>query len=73
MFLKVIYIGDFIEQILTSVANMIYNYLFFLKNIVLFNTGGRHVTLFHFFIGITVLSILIGAFVHINSADEFYK
>lgn len=73
MFLKIIFIGDFIEQIFDSIANMIYNYLYFLKNIVLFNTGGKHVTLFHLFIGITVLSILIGAFVHINSADEFYK
>ena len=64
-------------QILNSVFEVIYSCVLTLDDIIVFNAalfgiGDFVVTLLDFNIGLVVISIVIGAFVHVNKADNFY-
>ena len=70
-------ISNFILQILNSVFEVIYSCVLTLDDIIVFNAqsfgiGDFVVSLLDFNIGLVVISIVIGAFVHVNKADKFY-
>ena len=70
-------ISNFIVEILNSVFDVIYSCVLTLDDIIVFNAslfgiGDFVVSLLDFNIGLVVISIVIGAFVHVNKADKFY-
>lgn len=68
----VVNIQPFIVQLLNEFFKIINTFFYTLKSIIIYQDSNITVTLYHFFIGLLVISIVIGAFVHINTADNFY-
>ena len=76
--LCVVDISAFIIEITNAVFNVIYSCILTLDDIIVFKAqdfgiGDFVVSLFDFNIGIVVVSIVIGAFVRVNKADNFYS
>lgn len=69
----VVNIQPFIERLLTEFFKMINTFFYILKTIIIYQDSSITVTLYHFLLGLLVISIVIGAFVHINTADNFYS
>ena len=77
MFLQVD-ISDFILDVWYNVTGFILTTLTALDDIIIFNgnwwgVGDFYVTLLDFNIGVLVVSIVVGAFVHVNKADNFFS
>ena len=71
-------ISDFIVDVLNSVTGLLLRLVNLLDDIVIFNAsdfglGDFTVSLLDFNIGLLVTSIVVGAFVHVNKADNFYS
>lgn len=71
-------ISDFIVDLWYTLTGFIFTAVSALDNIIIFNgnywgVGDFCVTLLDFNIGILVVSIVIGAFVHVNKSDNFYS
>ena len=71
-------ISDFVLTILSEILNVITHLIMILQSIIIFDAskfgiGDFYVNLFDFSIGLVVVSIVIGAFVHVNKADNFYS
>ena len=71
-------ISDFIIDVWYSLTGFIFTAVSAIDDIIIFNgnwwgVGDFEVTLLDFNIGILVVSIVIGAFVHVNKADNFYS
>lgn len=71
-------ISDFIVDIWYNITGFLITALTALDNIIIFNgnywgVGDFYVTLLDFNIGILVVSIVVGAFIHVNKADNFYS
>ena len=71
-------ISYFIIEILNSVLDVLFQCVTLLDSIIIFNAshwgiGDFSVSLLDFNIGIVVSAIVIGAFVRVNKADDFYK
>ena len=71
-------ISVFIIEVFQSVLDVLYSCIIQLDNIIIFN--GDHwgissftVSLLDFNIGLVVTAIVIGAFIHVNKADNFYS
>lgn len=70
-------ISDFILLILDQFFSVIGSAVSLLESIIIFDGTDFGldfvVSLFEFCIGLVVVSIVIGAFVHVNKADNFYS
>lgn len=70
-------ISDFIILILDEFFEVIGNAVSLLDSIIIFDGTDFgldfYATLFDFSIALVVVSIVIGAFVHVNKADNFYS
>ena len=71
-------ISNFILDVINALWNVIYSCVLTLDDIIVFNAqpwgiGDFYVSLLDFNIGILVVSIVVGAFVHVNKADNFYS
>ena len=71
-------ISDFVLLILDEFFETISNAMFLLDSIIIFDgndfgIGNFIVSLFDFSIALVVVSIVIGAFVHVNKSDNFYS
>lgn len=71
-------ISDFVNLILGELFSVLENCAAILESIIIFDAsdfgvGSFVVTLFDFSIALIVISIVIGAFVHVNKADNFYS
>lgn len=71
-------ISDFVLLILDETFTMLENFAAMLESIIIFDAndfgvGSFVVSLFDFCIALVVISIVIGAFVHVNKADNFYS
>lgn len=70
-------ISDFILLILDEFIEVIDQCVWLLDSIIIFDGTDFGldfvVSLFEFCIGLVVVSIVIGAFVHVNKADNFYS
>ena len=71
-------ISEFIILVFSQLLDVISEAVYILDSIIIFNgndfgLGNFYVTLFDFSIGLVVISIVIGAFVHVNKADNFYS
>lgn len=70
-------ISDFILLILDQFIDVITSACFLLDSIIIFDGTDFGldfiVSLFDFSIALVVISIVIGAFVHVNKADNFYS
>ena len=71
-------ISDFIMLILDQFFSVIENAVLVLDSVIIldlsdFGVWGDYVTLLDFSIALVVVSIVIGAFVHVNKADNFYS
>lgn len=76
--LCVVDISTFIIQIFQSVIDFLYSCVLTLDNIIVFNAqhwgiGDFVVSLLDFNLGIVVISIVIGSFIRVNKADNFYS
>ena len=71
-------ISDFIYTIFLTFFNVLYDVTLQLDTIIVFK-GSKwgldafNVSLLDFNIGLVVVSIVVGAFVHVNKADNFYS
>ena len=77
MFLSVD-ISFFIIEVFQSVLDVMFDCIVQLDNIIIFNgvhwgLGDFTVSLLDFNIGLVVTAIVIGAFIHVNKADNFYS
>ena len=77
MFLQVD-ISEFIIQVFQSLLDVLYTCIQQLDDIIVFNAihwgvGDFTVSLLDFNIGLVVTAIVIGAFVRVNKADNFYS
>ena len=75
---SVVDISDFILLVLDEFFSVIEQSVLLLDSIIIvdptdFGVWGDPVTLFDFSIALVVVSIVIGAFVHVNKADNFYS
>ena len=71
-------ISYFVFEVFFSILETLYDLVWQLDNIIVFDAslmgiGDFTVSLLDFNIGIIVVSIVIGAFVHVNKADNFYS
>ena len=71
-------ISFFIVEIFQSLLDVLYSCIVHLDNIIIFNAvhwgiGNFTVSLLDFNIGLVVTAIVIGAFIHVNKADNFYS
>ena len=71
-------ISNFIVDVLNSVTGLLLRLVNLLDEIVIFNAshwgiGDFTVSLLDFNIGLIVIAIVVGAFVHVNKADTFYS
>lgn len=71
-------ISFFIVEVFQSLLDVLYSCIIQLDNIIIFNAvhwgiGDFTVSLLDFSIGLVVTSIVIGAFIHVNKADNFYS
>lgn len=71
-------ISSFILDVINSVFDVLYSCVLTLDSIIVFNAqlwgiGDFVVSLLDFNIGIVVISIVIGAFIRVNKADNFYS
>ena len=71
-------ISDFIIEVWYTITSFLLTSCTAIDNIIIFKgsdwgVGDFEVTLLDFNIGILVVSIVVGAFVHVNKADNFYS
>lgn len=71
-------ISDFILLILSKFFSVLSETVLLLDSIIIFDgndfdIGDVTVSLFDFSIALVVVSIVIGAFVHVNKSDNFYS
>lgn len=71
-------ISNFIIDVLNAVFEVIYSCVLTLDDIIIFNAalwgiGDFYVSLLDFNIGLVVVSIVVGAFIRVNKADNFYS
>ena len=73
----VVDISDFVLLILGELFDVIGDVVWLLDSIIIIDGTDFgldfYVTLFDFNIALVVVSIVIGAFVHVNKADNFYS
>lgn len=70
-------ISDFVLSIFGELLSVLEQCVWLLDSIIIFDGSDFgldfYATLFDFSIGLVVVSIVIGAFVHVNKADNFYS
>ena len=66
-------ISDFTFSILGWILTILLTYLNELDNIIILDIDDYSVSLLDFNIALLVIGIVVGAFVHINRADDFYS
>ena len=71
MFL-VVDISEFVNDLFQMLVGFLLTYFQFLDGIVILHRSGFSITFLDFTIGIIVVSIVLGAFLHINKPDDFY-
>lgn len=71
-------ISGFVYEIFDSLIGVMLTCVDLLSSIIIFDgnrygVGDFHVNLLEFSVGLVVISIVVGAFVHVNKADNFYS
>ena len=71
-------ISEFVILVFSQLLDVISESVYLLDSIIIFDgndfgLGNFYVSLFDFSIGLVVVSIVIGAFIHVNKADNFYS
>ena len=66
-------ISNFISQLFYMFVGVLVQYFNAIDNVIILHRQGFSITLLDFTIGIVVVSIVLGAFLHINRPDDFYN
>lgn len=66
-------ISNFIYELFYMLLGVLHQYFTAIDSVTILHRQGFTITLLDFTIGIVVVSIVLGAFLHINRPDDFYN